>query len=61
MLSAIALDVIVLSAFASLKWQSDPLIVLVSLGLMAAVFAFEWLFLRRRRNDEDRSKSHSHK
>ncbi len=58
MLSAIALDVVVLSAFAGLKWQNDPFIVLVSLGLMVAVFAFEWLFLRRRKRDETGSHSH---
>lgn len=59
-LSAIALDVVVLSVFAGLKWQSDPLIVAVSLGLMATVFAFEWLFLRHRSEGSDRSRSHSH-
>ncbi len=58
MLSAITLDVVVLSAFAGLKWQSDPLIVLVSLVLMAAVFAFEWLFLRLHPSDETHSQSH---
>ncbi|MCF3595032.1 APC family permease [Rhodobacteraceae bacterium LMO-12] len=60
MLVAIILDVVVLSVFAGLKWQSDPLIVLVSFGLMAAVFAFEWLFLRHRPSDEGHSQSHSH-
>ena len=60
MLSAIALDVVVLSVFGALKWQSDPLVVLVSLGLMATVFAFVWLFLRHRPKDTDRSQSHSH-
>lgn len=59
-LSAIALDVVVLSVFAGLKWQSDPLIVVVSLGLMATVFAFEWLFLRHRSEGSDRTRSHSH-
>jgi len=52
MLCAIGLDVIVLGAFTAMKWQSDPLIVFVSLGLMAVVFAFEWLFLRNRAEDD---------
>ncbi|WP_281969020.1 APC family permease [Roseovarius nanhaiticus] len=52
MLSAIALDVIVLAAFSAMKWQSDPLIVFVSLGLMGAVFIFEWLFLRNRSGED---------
>ena len=55
MLSAIALDVIVLGAFTAMKWQSDPLIVFVSLGLMAVVFIFEWLFLRNRSEDDAQS------
>ncbi|SFQ23784.1 hypothetical protein SAMN04488047_1607, partial [Tranquillimonas alkanivorans] len=29
------------------KWQSDPLIVWIAVGGMAAVFAFERAFLRR--------------
>ena len=48
MLTAIVLDLVVLTAFAALKWQSDPLIVFVSLGLMASVFLFVWAFLRKR-------------
>jgi hypothetical protein len=45
LLTAIALDVIVLAAFAALKWQSDPLIVVIALAGMAAVFLFERVFL----------------
>ncbi|SEK65290.1 amino acid/polyamine/organocation transporter, APC superfamily [Roseovarius nanhaiticus] len=52
MLCAIALDVVVLAAFTGMKWQSDPLIVFISLGLMAAVFVFEWLFLRKRSQND---------
>ena len=59
LLSAIALDIVVLAAFAALKWHSDPLIVLVSVGMMAAVFAFVGLFLRRRPPQEAHSQSHS--
>ena len=47
MLTAIGLDVVVLAAFTVMKWQSDPSIVLIALGGMVAVFAFEHVFLRR--------------
>ncbi|MGM0743482.1 MAG: APC family permease [Pseudomonadota bacterium] len=45
LLMAIALDVIVLTAFATLKWQSDPLIVIIALSGMTVVFLFERVFL----------------
>lgn len=45
LLTAIALDVVVLTAFAALKWQSDPLIVIIAGAGMAAVFLFERVFL----------------
>jgi amino acid transporter len=47
LLTAIALDVVVLTAFAVMKWQSDPLIVVLGLIAMALVFVFERLFLAR--------------
>jgi len=59
LLSAIALDIVVLAAFTALKWKSDPLIVLVSIGMMVAVFAFVGLFLRHRPPQEAQSESHS--
>ncbi len=46
MLTAIGLDSVVLVAFAVMKWQRDPVIVVIALSGMAAVFAFEWVFLR---------------
>lgn len=46
--SAIVLDVVVLGAFVTLKAQSDPLVIWVSLAGMVAIFGGEWLFLRRR-------------
>ena len=46
LLIAIGLDAVVLAAFAMMKWQSDPTIVLIALAAMAAVFAFEHVFLR---------------
>ncbi len=47
MLTAIALDAIVLSAFAAIKWQSDPLIVVLGFIGMAMVFTFVGVFLAR--------------
>ena len=47
MLTAIALDAVVLTAFAAMKWQSDPLIVIVGVIGMALVFAFVGVFLSR--------------
>lgn len=60
MLTAIVLDLVVLTAFAALKWQSDPLIVFVSLGLMASVFLFVWAFLRKRPVEQCSANTHSH-
>ena len=56
MLSAIALDAVVLTAFAAMKWQSDPLIVILGVIGMALVFAFVGVFLARNpasENDHD--------
>ena len=60
MLTAIALDLTVLTAFAALKWQSDPLIVFVSVGLMATVFLFVWAFLRNRPVEQRTANTHTH-
>ncbi|WP_051241592.1 APC family permease [Stappia stellulata] len=48
LLIAIALDLLVLSAFAILKLQTDPAIVAIAAVGMAAVFLFESVFLRVR-------------
>jgi hypothetical protein len=45
LLTAIGLDAVVLAAFAALKWQSDPLIVVIAIAGMTAVFLFERIFL----------------
>lgn len=45
LLTAIALDAVVLAAFAVLKWQSDPLIVVIALVGIITVFLFERAFL----------------
>ncbi len=47
LLTAIALDAVVLMVFAASKWQSDPLIVVLGLTFMALVFLFERAFLVR--------------
>jgi amino acid transporter len=47
LLTAIALDSVVLMVFAVSKWQSDPLIVILGLTFMALVFLFERVFLAR--------------
>ena len=60
MLTAIALDLTVLTAFAALKWQSDPLIVFVSVGLMGTVFLFVWAFLRNRPVEQRTANTHTH-
>lgn len=48
MLLAIGLDAIVLITFAILKWTQDPMIVVIAAGIMAAVFCFEFFYLRGR-------------
>ncbi|NMG41401.1 amino acid permease [Chelativorans sp. ZYF759] len=57
LLIAIALDAVVLAAFAAMKWQSDPLIVVVGIVGMASVFLFERVFLSRNRG---RQGDHDH-
>jgi len=47
LLTAVVLDAVVLAAFAAMKWQSDPLIVVIGLLGMALVFLFMRVFLAR--------------
>lgn len=56
LLSAIALDAVVLGAFLVMKAQSDPLIIVVSIVGIASIFVFEAMFLRPRR---EAGKGHS--
>ena len=42
---AISLDAIVLGVFGAMKLQSDPLIVVIAVVAIAAVFAYERVFL----------------
>ncbi len=48
LLTAIALDVVVLGAFGALKLRSDPLIVVTAVISIAVVFGFERIYLARR-------------
>ncbi|CAN5688348.1 APC family permease [soil metagenome] len=47
LLTAIALDTVVLAAFAMMKWRTDPLILALGAIGMALVFVFERIFLAR--------------
>ena len=47
LLAAITLDAVVLSAFAAMKWQSDPLIIVIGIVGMTLVFLFVRAFLAR--------------
>ncbi|ANC50698.1 amino acid permease (plasmid) [Aurantiacibacter atlanticus] len=52
LLAAIAADGVILVAFAGVKLDSDPAIVVIGAVLIAAVFGLEALFLRRRRAED---------
>ncbi|WP_245414125.1 APC family permease [Nitratireductor sp. StC3] len=54
LLTAIALDAVVLAAFTTMKWRADPAIVVIAAGAMAAVFAFERVYLARVRPSPQR-------
>lgn len=45
LIAAITLDLLVLGVFAAMKLQSDPMIVVIAIGFIAAVFAYERVFL----------------
>ncbi len=47
--SALVLDVVVLGFFIAVKWDADPLIVVVSLTTLVGVVLFEHYYLRARR------------
>jgi hypothetical protein len=46
-----ALDAVVLIAFLVLKWQADPVIILIAAFGIAAVFSFEHFFLKQLRDN----------
>ena len=52
LISAMALDVVVLSAFLWMKATSDPLIILIAGFGIALIFVLEWLFLQKAREGE---------
>jgi amino acid transporter len=58
LLSAISLDIIVLAAFMTMKWQSDPLIVVLGLIGITVVFLVERVFLARNPIGEDARDHH---
>ena len=45
------LDAVVLIAFLLLKWQADPVIILIAAFGMVVVFSFEHFFLKRLRDN----------
>ncbi len=53
LLSAIALDGLVLGAFLWMKATSDPLVLVVSLIGMALIFGAEWWFITKEAQDDD--------
>src|SRR6056297_321658 len=61
LLTAIGLDAVVLGAFAVMKWQSDPMIVVIALVGMTAVFGFEHVFLRRNPPTDTNQDTHHEK
>ncbi len=50
LISAICLDIAALGAFLVLKLQSDPMIIIIAIIAMAAVFGFEKFYLSQRRD-----------
>ncbi|TXD37459.1 APC family permease [Lujinxingia vulgaris] len=55
LLAAVVLDAVVLAGFLWVKIESDPLIVVISVVGVGAVFAFERFYLRRLREGDDAS------
>jgi len=47
LITAIALDALVLGVFGAMKLQSDPLIVIIAFVAIATVFVYERIFLSR--------------
>lgn len=52
LLSAIALDGLVLAAFLIMKWMVDPVIVITAVIGIIVIFVFEAFYLQHRRDDE---------
>lgn len=60
LLTAVVLDSVILGTFAVMKWQSDPLIVIVAIASMAGVFAFQRIYLHRWIGDSNASHHAGH-
>lgn len=60
LIAAILFDLIALGAFLFIKASADPIIVVIAIGSMAAIFAFEALYLGRLRDKEAPDPAHSH-
>lgn len=58
LLTAIALDLAALGAFVFIKASADPVILVIAFGSMAAIFAFEALYLSRIRRADDHAQAH---
>lgn len=60
LIAAILFDLIALGAFLFIKASADPMIVVIAIGSMAAIFAFEALYLGRIRDKEAPDHAHTH-
>ncbi len=58
LVTAILLDAVALVAFVAVKVQSDPLIALIGISGIAAIFAFEWFYLGPLRDSEQKVGGH---
>ena len=56
---AIILDLIIFGGFLWVKFTSDPLVLIVAAGVMAAILITEYFFLKKRPSDEHAEHSHS--
>lgn len=54
LVTALVLDAVALVAFVAVKVQSDPLIPLIGISGIAAIFAFEWFYLGPLRDSEQK-------
>lgn len=61
LLSAMALDGLVLTAFVIIKGAKDPSIIVISIVGIAAIFALEKFYLSRLRDDGDTQMDHDHR
>lgn len=60
LICAIVLDALALGAFLILKWQSDPLIVVIAFAGMGLIFGLEKFYLSVVRSSTEETPSHDH-